>query len=105
MKKLKKTNNKNGTVTLRSFDGRFAGSLPSVPSAIEMPTVLPPVPVSNGTKNIKLSWFARLDNRDALKTLYMEKGATPHQAILEVNLYSDIQVFQELSRNGIEPKI
>ena len=102
----KKTETKDGRIILRSLDGRFAGSLPGAPSVTPMPTALPPVPFAKKDgKNVKLSFFARLDNRDALKTLYMEKGATPHQAIFEVNLYSDLQVFQELQRNGIEPKI
>mgnify|MGYP006915400462 CR=1 FL=1 len=105
-KSVKAEKTSNGRMILRSLDGQLAGSLPGAPKITPMPKALPQVPtVPTNGKRVKMSFAARIANRDLLETLYMEKGATPHLAIHLVNLSSDSEVYAELKRAGIEPNL
>jgi hypothetical protein len=105
-KSVKAEKTKNGRMILRSLDGQLAGSLPGAPKITPMPKALPPVPpTAKDGKRVKMSFAARIANRDLLETLYMEKGANTHLAIQLVSLASDSEVYAELKRAGIEPNL
>lgn len=88
---------------LRSFNGQFATK-----GSQEFPKpvmLIPPLPTLVNGKNPKLSYDARIANRNLLKNLYISFGISRSEAYRLVTITSDIAVFKELCSAGIKPKI